>query len=119
MTSARPSRAKLPTARVTHRLLRSCSIFLCSSAGATSGALPLLLSTIPLHQLPHRGGRRGGASPAPHRPIRPAKPATRVFHRGDVRGPPISHLHAAVARSRNRAIAAGNVLAGAANVTLQ
>src|SRR5215813_15542213 len=46
MTSARRSRAKVPTARVTHRLLSNCSIFLCSNAGSAFASLSLLPFTL-------------------------------------------------------------------------
>src|SRR5258707_11468683 len=56
ITSARPSRAKVPTARVTHKLLSSCSIFLCNNAGLTSEVLSFLLFTV---QQPSRLLRAG------------------------------------------------------------
>src|SRR6516164_6594132 len=77
ITSARPSRAKVPTARVTHKLLNSCSIFLCSNAGLTSDALSRLLSTIPFRKTSRRGDAQGGDR-APHNPIHRARLGTRA-----------------------------------------
>src|SRR6266550_2131074 len=103
ITSARPSRAKVPTARVTHRLLNSCSIFLCRNAGLTSEALSRLLSTIPFRKTSCRGDAQGGPPRAPHNPIHRARLGTR----------------APAAAAAPAANAAEIVLVTPANITLQ
>src|SRR5947209_3348739 len=103
ITSARPSRAKVPTARVTHRLLNSCSIFLCSNAGLTSEALSRLLSTIPFRKTSCRGDAQGRPPRAPHNPIHRARLGTR----------------APAAAAAPAANAAEIVLVTPANITLQ